>query len=280
MFKKIRFLMARKLAEESFPAEWLAKIHDAEVTLIRVALAHTFPGMDPVQHQVNVVREAEEYLAKVEANLKSVGVKVKFVVRYGNDAQEIVDHARDRDFDLITMSTHGRTGLAQFVLGSGPTRSSTRRPCPFCCAGSARKSAGERRAGSRFVGPEGVGVVLGVRVGVGSRCGFVNRPSEASSPFNILSSFQSTGSPHLLPGFRLEEKVATCQTEKEEVLVIPRPFAVSDDFVDPASLNHCRDWRPSADFSVSRVLWARWPRDRRYPSWRETSCRMSKVFSC
>ncbi|HEX7371566.1 MAG TPA: universal stress protein, partial [Thermodesulfobacteriota bacterium] len=72
----------------------------------------------PVQHQVNVVREAEEYLARVEANLKGVGVKVKSVVRYGHDAQEIVDHARDRDFDLIAMSTHGRTGLTQFVLGS------------------------------------------------------------------------------------------------------------------------------------------------------------------
>jgi len=43
---------------------------------------------------------------------------VNSVVRYGHDAQEIVDHARDRDFDLIAMSTHGRTGLAQFVLGS------------------------------------------------------------------------------------------------------------------------------------------------------------------
>lgn len=121
MFKKILVpLDGSKLAEGILPrVEWLAKIHDAEVTLLRVALAHTFPGMDPVQHQVNVVREAEEYLAKVEANLKSVGVKkVSSVVRYGNDAQEIVDHARDREFDLIAMSTHGRTGLSQFVLGS------------------------------------------------------------------------------------------------------------------------------------------------------------------
>ena len=120
MFKKILVpLDGSKLAEGIVPrVEWLAKIHDGEVTLIRVALAHTFPGVDPVQHQVNVVREAEEYLARVEANLKGLGVKVKSVVRYGHDAQEIVDHARDRDFDLIAMSTHGRTGLTQFVLGS------------------------------------------------------------------------------------------------------------------------------------------------------------------
>jgi len=120
MFKKILVpLDGSKLAEGILPrVEWLAKIHEGEVTLLRVALAHSFPGQDPVQHQVNVVREAEEYLAKTESALRSVGVKVNSVVRYGNDAQEIVDHARDRDFDLIAMSTHGRTGLAQFVLGS------------------------------------------------------------------------------------------------------------------------------------------------------------------
>jgi|YelNatPaOPRAMG01_1025707.scaffolds.fasta_scaffold22933_3 nucleotide-binding universal stress UspA family protein len=120
MFKKILVpLDGSKLAEKILPrVEWLAKIHDAEVTLLRVALAHTLPGMDPIQHQVNVVREAEEYLAKIENDLKSVGVKVNSVVRYGHDAQEIVDHARDRDFDLIAMSTHGRSGFSQFFLGS------------------------------------------------------------------------------------------------------------------------------------------------------------------
>jgi nucleotide-binding universal stress UspA family protein len=120
MFKKILVpLDGSKLAEGILPrVEWLAKIHDAEVTLLRVALAHVFPGVDPTEHQVHVVREAEEYVAKVESDLRSVGVKVNSVVRYGHDAQEIVDHARDRDFDLIAMSTHGRTGLPQFVLGS------------------------------------------------------------------------------------------------------------------------------------------------------------------
>jgi nucleotide-binding universal stress UspA family protein len=120
MFKKILVpLDGSKLAEGILPrVEWLAKIHGGEVTLLRVALAHTYPGQDAVQHQVNVVREAEEYLAKTESALRSVDVKVNSVVRYGNDAQEIVEHARDRNFDLIAMSTHGRTGLTQFVLGS------------------------------------------------------------------------------------------------------------------------------------------------------------------
>jgi nucleotide-binding universal stress UspA family protein len=120
MFKKILVpLDGSALAEKILSrVEWLAKIHDAEVTLLRVALTGSFPGLDPVQHQLTAVREAEAYLAKVESWLCDVGVRVNSVVRFGNDAQEIVDHARDRDFDLIAMSTHGRSGLAQFVLGS------------------------------------------------------------------------------------------------------------------------------------------------------------------
>lgn len=133
MFKKILVpLDGSKLAEKILSrVEWLAKTHDAEVTLLRVAIASSFPGTDPVQHQLSVVREAEEYLAKVEGWLRDVGVRVNSVVRYGHDAQEIVDHARDRDFDLIAMSTHGRSGLAQFVLGSVANKVINTAPVPI-----------------------------------------------------------------------------------------------------------------------------------------------------
>ena len=70
-------------------------------------------------------------MAKVEEWMRGVGVKVNSVVRYGHDAQEIVDHARDRDFDLIAMSTHGRTGLAQFVLGSVANKVINTAPVPI-----------------------------------------------------------------------------------------------------------------------------------------------------
>lgn len=120
MFKRILVpLDGSELAEGIIPlVEQLAKIHQGEVTLLRVALAHTFPGVDPSDHELRVVNEAEEYLAKVEAKLKGVGVKVNSVVCYGHDAQEIVERAKFGNFELIAMSTHGRTGLGQFVLGS------------------------------------------------------------------------------------------------------------------------------------------------------------------
>ncbi len=46
----------------------------AAVMLIRAAEAHTLPGGDPTDMQVEVVREAEEYLARVAARLPRDGI--------------------------------------------------------------------------------------------------------------------------------------------------------------------------------------------------------------
>lgn len=107
------------LAEAVMPqvAE-LAAVRKAEVVLLRVALAHAFPGADPVEAQVRAVEEAESYLGKLESDLVAHGLTVKSVVRYGHAAEEILDHARVGGVTLIAMSTHGRSGIRRWVLGS------------------------------------------------------------------------------------------------------------------------------------------------------------------
>jgi nucleotide-binding universal stress UspA family protein len=98
--------------------EKLATDLKASIALLRVAYAHTFPGADPTEAEVKVVREAEEYLRKIEERLKAKGFKVDSHVRYGNDADEILDHAAQKDIDFIAMTTHGRSGVKRFLLGS------------------------------------------------------------------------------------------------------------------------------------------------------------------
>jgi nucleotide-binding universal stress UspA family protein len=98
--------------------EKLATDFKASIALLRVVYAHTFPGADPTDAEVKVVREAEEYLRKLEDRLKAKGFRVDSHVRYGNDAEEILDHAGQKDIDLIAMSTHGRGGVKRFLLGS------------------------------------------------------------------------------------------------------------------------------------------------------------------
>ncbi len=120
MFARILIpLDGSPLAEGILPevAE-LAKLHGAEVMLLRVALAHTFPGADATEAQVHAVEEAEGYLAQVERRLAAQGITVSGAVRYGHAAEEILDHARARHVDLIAMCTHGRTGLLRIMLGS------------------------------------------------------------------------------------------------------------------------------------------------------------------
>ncbi len=98
--------------------EKLATDLEATIILLRVAYAHTFPGVDPTEAEVKVVREAEEYLSKIEERLKATGFNVESHVRYGDEAEEILDHAGQKDIDLIAMSTHGRSGVKRFLLGS------------------------------------------------------------------------------------------------------------------------------------------------------------------
>ena len=106
-------------AENVLPkVEKLATELKASIALLRVALTHTFPGVDPTEAELKVVREAEAYLQKVEDRLKAKGFKVDSHVRYGNDAEEILEHADGKDIDLIAMTTHGRSGVKRFLLGS------------------------------------------------------------------------------------------------------------------------------------------------------------------
>jgi len=106
-------------AENVLPlVEKLARELKMGISLLRVALAHTFPGVDPTEAQVKVVREAEEYLERIADDLKTKGLKVDTHVRYGNDAEEILDHANQNGIEMIAMTTHGRSGVKRFLLGS------------------------------------------------------------------------------------------------------------------------------------------------------------------
>ena len=120
MFKKILVpLDGSALAEAILPqVTELARVHAAELVILRVALAHAFPGADPTEAQLHAVRDSEKYLEGVEQGLKGGGLQVSSVVRYGHAAEEILDHSAFAGIDLIAMSTHGRTGVSRWVLGS------------------------------------------------------------------------------------------------------------------------------------------------------------------
>lgn len=105
-------------AEKVIPkVEELAERKKEGICLLRVALAHTFPGADQTEAQVEVVREAEEYLHGLEERLKAKGFDVNAHVRYGNEVEEILDHAAQKEIDLIAMSTPPHRGVRHFFRG-------------------------------------------------------------------------------------------------------------------------------------------------------------------
>jgi nucleotide-binding universal stress UspA family protein len=108
------------LAEMILPrATELAGSTSAKVVLLRAVEARSFPGVDPTEAQIKVVKEGEEYLGQVADRLQAAGVKdVEVSVWYGPPAYAIVEAARLYKADLIAMTTHGRSGLGRMILGS------------------------------------------------------------------------------------------------------------------------------------------------------------------
>jgi len=66
--------------------------------------------------------EAETMLSPARASLAAANVAFDAVKRVGEPADEIIHCASERGVDLIVMGTHGRTALANLVVGSVATK--------------------------------------------------------------------------------------------------------------------------------------------------------------
>jgi nucleotide-binding universal stress UspA family protein len=119
------------VAEEILPqVQQLSQLTGAQIHLLRVVLVHTFPGVDPTDKQVEAVREAEDYLGGIRDKLQKEGLGANIHVRYGHEAEEILEHANHKDIDLVAMCTHGRTGVGRWTLGSVTERVIRHSPKP------------------------------------------------------------------------------------------------------------------------------------------------------
>lgn len=93
-------------------------VPEATLVLLRAAEAHP-AALDPTEAQVAAVREAETYLQTAAARARALGAtNVRTSVWYGSAAPAIAEAAETLGVDLIVMSSHGRSGLGRFLLGS------------------------------------------------------------------------------------------------------------------------------------------------------------------
>jgi nucleotide-binding universal stress UspA family protein len=125
MYKKILVpLDGSPLAEAVLPhAKAIAQAERAELILLRVAVdpGAEFAFADPaIASDVVQQMEAEtkKYMADLTAKLQAEGFTVTSLIREGPIAETILAVADDMHADLIAMSTHGRSGMQRWLMGS------------------------------------------------------------------------------------------------------------------------------------------------------------------
>jgi nucleotide-binding universal stress UspA family protein len=115
------------LAERVLPkAMEFAKQKNLEIVLIRAYHIPTtaYAGVEgyalPMDDLLKSMREeACEYLEKKVADVNKLGIaKESFTAREGLPADEVISFAKNLPGGLIAMSTHGRSGVRRWVLGS------------------------------------------------------------------------------------------------------------------------------------------------------------------
>jgi nucleotide-binding universal stress UspA family protein len=95
----------------------LAKQFNSRLVLLHVAdgwAARTY-GPDAVSREIT---EDREYLESVRQALREEGISAEAELAFGNPPSEIVKWVRERQCDLVAMSTHGHRFLADFFLGT------------------------------------------------------------------------------------------------------------------------------------------------------------------
>ena len=113
------------IGESALPyAETIAAKSRAPISLLQVISppgtveANLLGGPDWRKFVKAMHDAGEDYLKSVAERLSGKDIKVTYEVATGDPADKIVEYAADKEASLIAMSTHGRTGVARWVLGS------------------------------------------------------------------------------------------------------------------------------------------------------------------
>jgi nucleotide-binding universal stress UspA family protein len=119
----------------------MAADHGAEVLLQHVLetivapnplYAHYYPT-DLLTPEIRVRAESDARQALLERIPKTgtlAAVPHRVVITHGMPAEEIIRAVQEQQVDLVVISTHGRTGLKRFFLGSTAERVVRHVECP------------------------------------------------------------------------------------------------------------------------------------------------------
>ena len=102
----------------------------------KIHVVHVLPPLEPTQpgmvwQTVDQQTRSDRITALFHETFPDEAYQqIKFSVIVGNPSSEIIDYAASQNIDLIVISSHGRTGLSRFLLGSVTERVVRFAPCP------------------------------------------------------------------------------------------------------------------------------------------------------
>ncbi len=115
----------------------MAKASRATLTILHVIVPFT-----PIvpEHYINMEtweqidtqarRWSQQQLRRLTEKAKTAGIRAVGLLLEGDPAQQIARTARSKHADLLVVGTHGRTGLAKFLVGSVASRLVATASCP------------------------------------------------------------------------------------------------------------------------------------------------------
>ena len=107
----------------------LTNINDSMLQF-QPAVGNVAPSKSADEVQDELRNRGEIYLRDVVSRLRTPRPDVELEAQIGNPANTIIEIAQTSKIDAIVMSTHGRTGLSRWILGSVTQKVLNAAPCP------------------------------------------------------------------------------------------------------------------------------------------------------
>jgi nucleotide-binding universal stress UspA family protein len=141
-----------QLAEKALPyAEALAQKFGAELILIWVIqepvivpqVDYYGTGMPFIETMIATEeKEAAEYLHSLKERFRQQNIPTRTAVLKGHSvADAIIEKASQEGVDVIVKTTHGRSGLSQWIFGNVAAKVLQRAPCPVFLIRVSQKDA-------------------------------------------------------------------------------------------------------------------------------------------
>jgi len=94
-------------------------LHVIDKQVQQCAVDYCLTSSDVDKLEKDSISSSEEMLKKeLSKFVNANAVHIEFDVKQGDPFNEIVKEQKDKDIDLVVMSSHGKTGIKKYMLGS------------------------------------------------------------------------------------------------------------------------------------------------------------------